>query len=59
MNKKFCFIKTTKKKINEEKAEERTFCDKWNINIKLVKEHDDDIKLASLMKYSLKGMIID
>jgi hypothetical protein len=37
-----------------EKAQDKEFLDKWNLNINLVRENEDDIKLASLYKFNLK-----
>jgi coiled-coil domain-containing protein 130 len=45
-------FRTEKKAINEQKTKDKEFLDKWNINVNLVKENDDDIKLASLYKYN-------
>ena len=36
-----------------EKAQDKEFLDKWNLNIDLVRENEDDIKLASLYKFNL------
>lgn len=42
--------------LNEQNAKDQEFLDKWNLNIKLVKENEDDVKLASLYKfYSIEG----
>ena len=45
-------FRTEKKAITEQKAKDKEFLDKWNINVNLVKENEDDIKLASLYKYN-------
>ena len=45
-------FRTEKKAITEQKTKDKEFLDKWNINVNLVKENDDDIKLASLYKYN-------
>jgi len=48
-------FRAEKKAINEEIAKNQEFLDKWNIDIDLVKEDEDDIKMASLYKfYSLE-----
>ena len=45
-------LRGEKKAINEEKAKDKELLDKWNINIDLVKENEQDVKLASLYKYN-------
>ena len=46
-------LKSERKITNLEKAKDKEFLDKWNLDINLVKEHEDDIKIASLYKFSL------
>lgn len=38
--------------INEQKSSDKQFLDKWNINIDLVRENEEDVKLASLFKFN-------
>jgi coiled-coil domain-containing protein 130 len=48
-------LKAEKKIVNEEQAKDNEFLKRLNLNINLVKENDDDVRLASLYKYySLK-----
>ena len=49
-------LKAEKKSLNEEKAKDQAYLDKWNLDIKLVKEDENDIKIASL--YKLNGKIL-
>jgi hypothetical protein len=45
-------LRNEKKTLNEQKKLDKSLLDKWNIDIELVKEHEDDVKLASLFKYN-------
>ena len=45
-------LRSEKKEATEQKAKDRELLDKWNINIDLVKENENDVKLASLYKYN-------
>lgn len=41
-----------KKELNDAKKNDQTLLNKWNLDIELVKEHKDDVKLASMYKYN-------
>lgn len=45
-------LRGEKKEAAEQKAKDKELLDKWNINIDLVKENENDVKLASLYKYN-------
>lgn len=45
-------FKNEKKVLNEQKASDKKFLDKWNLDIKLVPENEKDVKLASLFKFN-------
>lgn len=45
-------LRSEKKTLNEQKKLDKALLDKWHIDIELVKEHEDDVKLASLYKYN-------
>ncbi|CAF0867610.1 unnamed protein product [Brachionus calyciflorus] len=45
-------LREEKKIIKEQKSSDQKFLDKWNININLVRENEEDVKLASLFKFN-------
>jgi len=45
-------LRGEKKEATEQKAKDKELLDKWNINIDLVKENENDVKLAALYKYN-------
>lgn len=45
-------LRGEKKVIKEQADSDQKFLDKWNINVDLVREHESDIKLASLYKFN-------
>lgn len=45
-------LRNEKNLIKEQADSDKKFLDKWNINVDLVREHDDDKKLAALYKFN-------
>lgn len=45
-------LRSEKKVIQQQKDSDKKFLDKWNINIELTRENEQDIKLASLYKFN-------
>ena len=51
-------LRSEKKLIKEQVDSDKKFLDKWNINVNLVREHDDDRKIAALYKFNSLGIYI-
>ena len=48
-------FKNEKKVVNEQKQSDQKLIDKWNLSIDLVKESDEDVKIAALYKFNTLG----
>ena len=47
-----CYIQTEKKQIQAESTSDANLLNKSSLDIALVKEHPDDVHMASLLQYS-------